>query len=161
MLARRLAQTGIVDAADGARLQARLRPGQRLVSTAGDLWRWDGYTAAADAPTAAARRLAQRNRLDELAARHRRRRRAPPVAARGIGGGDRRRGRGGPERQRETREAARRAQRELNAASDRLAAAERKASQDTARLGALAEANAARSEPRRIRGARAREAPRA
>ncbi|TIR95368.1 chromosome segregation SMC family protein, partial [Mesorhizobium sp.] len=65
-LARRLAQIGIVDAADGRRLQAQLAPGQRLVSRDGALWRWDGLTASADAPTAAAQRLAQKNRLAEL-----------------------------------------------------------------------------------------------
>lgn len=52
-LARRLAQIGIVEAADGRRLQALLAPGQRLVSREGALWRWDGLTASADAPTAA------------------------------------------------------------------------------------------------------------
>ena len=65
-LARRLAQIGIVDAADGRRLQLQLQPGQRLVSKEGALWRWDGLTASADAPTAAAQRLAQKNRLVEL-----------------------------------------------------------------------------------------------
>ncbi|TJW69445.1 MAG: chromosome segregation protein SMC, partial [Mesorhizobium sp.] len=65
-LARRLAQIGIVEAADGRRLQALLAPGQRLVSRDGALWRWDGLTASADAPTAAAQRLAQKNRLAEL-----------------------------------------------------------------------------------------------
>src|SRR5690606_22118178 len=43
-----------------------LRPGQRLVSRDGALWRWDGLVAAADAPTPAAQQLAQRNRLKEL-----------------------------------------------------------------------------------------------
>ena len=65
-LARRLQLVAIVDKADGARLQPGLTPGQRLVSVEGDLWRWDGYTAAADAPTAAAKRLAERNRLGVL-----------------------------------------------------------------------------------------------
>ncbi|TKD44731.1 MAG: chromosome segregation protein SMC, partial [Mesorhizobium sp.] len=65
-LARRLAQIGIVEAGDGKRLQALLAPGQRLVSREGALWRWDGFTASADAPTAAAQRLAQKNRLAEL-----------------------------------------------------------------------------------------------
>ncbi|ATU92449.1 chromosome segregation protein SMC [Phyllobacterium zundukense] len=65
-LARRLAQIGIVDEADGSRLQSALKPGQRLVSRSGALWRWDGYTASADAPTPAAQRLAQKNRLAEL-----------------------------------------------------------------------------------------------
>ncbi|HEY8578660.1 MAG TPA: chromosome segregation SMC family protein, partial [Beijerinckiaceae bacterium] len=67
-LARRLAQIGVVDRADGARLQTLLRPGQRLVSREGDFWRWDGFLAAAEAPTPAARRLAEKNRLGELVA---------------------------------------------------------------------------------------------
>ncbi|MFV2053976.1 chromosome segregation protein SMC [Aliiroseovarius sp. YM-037] len=67
VLARRMAQVGLVDNADGARLQADLLPGQRLVSVEGDLWRWDGFRAAAeDAPSAAALRLQQLNRLVEL-----------------------------------------------------------------------------------------------
>ncbi|RFC68830.1 MULTISPECIES: chromosome segregation protein SMC [Mesorhizobium] len=65
-LARRLVQVGVVDAADGARLQKLLAPGQRLVSRDGALWRWDGVTASAEAPTPAAMRLAQKNRLKEL-----------------------------------------------------------------------------------------------
>ncbi|MDH3263001.1 MAG: AAA family ATPase [Paracoccaceae bacterium] len=67
VLARRMGQIGLVAAADGARLQAELKPGQRLVSVEGDLWRWDGFrAAAADAPSAAALRLQQLNRLQEL-----------------------------------------------------------------------------------------------
>jgi chromosome segregation protein len=62
-LARRLAQIGVVDRAEGDRLAAMLKPGQRLVSHEGDLWRWDGFTVAAHAPTGAARRLAERGRL--------------------------------------------------------------------------------------------------
>ncbi len=67
VLARRLAHVGVVDQADGPRLQAALRAGQRLVSTQGDLWRWDGFVATAeDAPSAAALRLQQLNRLTSL-----------------------------------------------------------------------------------------------
>ncbi len=67
VLVRRMGQVGLVDAHDGARLQSELLPGQRLVSAVGDLWRWDGYRAgAADAPSAAALRLQQLNRLQEL-----------------------------------------------------------------------------------------------
>lgn len=62
-LARRLAQVGVVEPGEGKSLQGALKAGQRLVSRAGDLWRWDGFSAAADAPTAAAQRLAERNRL--------------------------------------------------------------------------------------------------
>ena len=66
-LARRLSQIGIVvSVEEGQRLQPLLTPGQRLVTQEGSLWRWDGYTAAADAPTASARRLEQRNRLADL-----------------------------------------------------------------------------------------------
>ncbi len=66
-LARRLSQVGLVaDAAAGPRLRAELAVGQRLVSRDGDLWRWDGLTMRAGAPSATALRLAQRNRLREL-----------------------------------------------------------------------------------------------
>ena len=67
VLERRASQIGLVDADDGQRLQASLKPGQRLVSLEGDLWRWDGYRAwAEDAPSAAALRLEQLNRLEVL-----------------------------------------------------------------------------------------------
>jgi len=65
-LKRRLDQIGLIDAADGPGLMHALKPGQRLVTLEGALWRWDGFVAAADAPSAAAQRLAQRNRLAEL-----------------------------------------------------------------------------------------------
>ena len=65
-LARRLAQIGVVDRATGAKLVGSLKSGQRLVSREGDLWRWDGFVAAAHAPTGAARRLAQRSRFAEI-----------------------------------------------------------------------------------------------
>jgi chromosome segregation protein len=67
VLVRRMGQVGLVDAGDGARLQNGLEPGQRLVSIEGDLWRWDGFRSAADdAPSAAALRLQQLNRLEGL-----------------------------------------------------------------------------------------------
>ncbi len=65
-LARRLAMTGVVFPDQGAILQKQLKPGQSLVTARGDLWRWDGYAASADAPSPAAVRLSQRNRLGEL-----------------------------------------------------------------------------------------------
>ncbi len=68
-LARRLRQIGVVNREYGRVLQAHLKPGQRLVSLEGDLWRWDGFVAAADAPTAAGQRLAERNRLGDIEAR--------------------------------------------------------------------------------------------
>ena len=67
VLDRRMGQIGLVDADEGPRLQATLQPGQRLVSLEGDLWRWDGFRAwAEDAPSAAALRLQQLNRLEVL-----------------------------------------------------------------------------------------------
>ena len=65
-LARRLSQIGVAPRSDGKRLALELKPGQRLVSLEGDLWRWDGFVAAAEAPTAAARRLREKNRLGDL-----------------------------------------------------------------------------------------------
>ncbi|MCB1490673.1 MAG: AAA family ATPase [Rhodobiaceae bacterium] len=66
VLHRRLRQVGIVSPDAGPALARMLKPGQRLVTKDGALWRWDGLSADADAPTPAAKRLAQRNRLDEL-----------------------------------------------------------------------------------------------
>ncbi len=63
----RLAQIAIIEAKDGPDLQAKLKPGQRLVTRDGDLWRWDGFTQKSGAKTAAAARLEQRNRLEEIA----------------------------------------------------------------------------------------------
>ena len=66
-LDRRLARIGIVaDHATGHGLQPYLAPGQILVGRDGAVWRWDGFTVKAGAPTAAATRLAQRNRLNDL-----------------------------------------------------------------------------------------------
>ena len=67
VLARRLSQIGLVSREKGFQLQPELKPGQRLVSLEGDLWRWDGFRAGAeDAPSAAALRLQQLNRLVQL-----------------------------------------------------------------------------------------------
>jgi len=67
VLGRRMNQVGLVRREEGAQLQAVLKPGQRLVSLEGDVWRWDGFRAASeDAPSAAALRLQQLNRLVEL-----------------------------------------------------------------------------------------------
>ena len=65
-LARRLAQIGVIQRSEGTRLAGMLKPGQRLVSREGDVWRWDGFAAAAHAPTGAARRLAERGRLQAI-----------------------------------------------------------------------------------------------
>ena len=65
-LSRRLLQVGIVSADDAARLMGELKPGQRLVTRDGAVYRWDGHVTGADAPNAAALRLSQKNRLAEL-----------------------------------------------------------------------------------------------
>jgi chromosome segregation protein len=62
-LSRRLSHIGVVSKAVGQAMQSHLKPGQRLVTREGDVWRWDGFTSAADAPSAAAKRLEERNRL--------------------------------------------------------------------------------------------------
>jgi len=49
-------------------LQQNLKTGQALVNSQGAVWRWDGLTIRADAPTHAAQRLAQKNRLQDIKA---------------------------------------------------------------------------------------------
>lgn len=140
-LARRLAQIGVVDAADAARLQPLLAPGQRLVSKQGGLWRWDGLTASADAPTAAAQRLAQKNRLAELDAEAVQAtlvvRSAEEALARAENAV-----RENTEAERQARQAWRDAQHLVSAARDALAQAEKAAGELTSRRAALDEARA-------------------
>ncbi len=66
-LARRLAQIGVVAAEAAPELVAQLRPGQRLVTMAGALWRWDGFVDAGGRTDAAAARLRARRRASEVA----------------------------------------------------------------------------------------------
>jgi chromosome segregation protein len=61
VLRRRLAQTIVLDADDGRPLAL----GQQLVTTSGEMRRWDGYVAR-EAGAAAAERLIRANRLDAL-----------------------------------------------------------------------------------------------
>ena len=138
-LSRRLSATGLVDRAEGKRLQALLGPGQRLVSREGDLWRWDGFSAAADAPTAAAKRLAERNRLGTLE--------TEAEAAQGRSDGLRRAyeaakqaAEAAAETEREKRQEVRAAATALDEARKRLAAHERAVAEHTRELGMLAEA---------------------
>jgi chromosome segregation protein len=65
-LAARLAYIGVVAREDGERLCKQLPPGARIVSREGDLWRWDGFVARADAPKPAAIRMEQKTRLAEV-----------------------------------------------------------------------------------------------
>ncbi|MBU3970831.1 MAG: AAA family ATPase, partial [Alphaproteobacteria bacterium] len=64
----RLALCGLAPASEIERLAKSLPVGARLVTVAGDLWRWDGFVQRAEAPRPAAVRLAQRTRLSELEA---------------------------------------------------------------------------------------------
>jgi chromosome segregation protein len=64
----RLALCGVAAKDQVAALSKGLPVGARLVTTDGDLWRWDGFVQRAEAPRPAAVRLAQRTRLSELEA---------------------------------------------------------------------------------------------
>ena len=138
-LARRLAQIGLVEDADGPRLLSLLRPGQRLVSRNGGLWRWDGFTAGTGAPTAASVRLEQRNRLADLRAElrtvnaQRADAEAAFEAARAAHAAT-------IEAEKAARHASREADATLNIARDAQAEAVRKAAARASRLAALAEA---------------------
>ncbi len=138
-LARRLNQIGVVDRADAPRFAALLKPGQRLVSVEGDLWRWDGFAAAAHAPTGAARRLAERARLADIEAELQVARREADTA-RGQSEAADAALRAAAEAETQARAAARERQREASAARDRYEAAERESSRHAARKSALAEA---------------------
>ncbi|WP_295694872.1 chromosome segregation protein SMC [uncultured Maricaulis sp.] len=64
----RLDAVGVIKSEKAANAAIKLKPGQRLVTREGDLWRWDGLVARADAPSAAVARLEQKNRLDAIRA---------------------------------------------------------------------------------------------
>jgi chromosome segregation protein len=162
-LARRLAQIGVVSRADGPRLAASLKAGQRLVSPEGDLWRWDGFAASAHAPTGAARRLAERSRYADIQtemvtarAEVETKRQAAEAAQAAVATA--------AAAETEARARWRERQREADAARDRHSTAEREANREAARLSALAEAKlrlvasrdeaaAAKSEAERALGA--------
>jgi chromosome segregation protein len=138
-LARRLSQIGVIEKSQGAALVTQLKPGQRLVSLEGDLWRWDGFAAAAHAPTGAARRLAERARLADIEGELQIARRELDTAR-----GHKEAAEGGlreaAERETAARAATRDHQREANVARDRYEAAERESNRHAARLSALEEA---------------------
>jgi chromosome segregation protein len=140
-LARRLAQIGVIERSEAPSLTPLLRPGQRLVSREGDLWRWDGFSVAANAPTGAARRLAGKNRLSDIetelqAARGdvENKRQAVEAAEADVAATS--------EEETAARSRWRELQREADAARDRHAAAERELSRSAAKRSALTEAQA-------------------
>src|SRR3954471_1547311 len=138
-LARRLAQIGIVPRGEGQQLHTLLKPGQCLVSREGDLWRWDGLSHAAEAPTPAIRRLAEKNRLQDLLREATQARAAADEAAAAAQAT-------GVEVERLTaennlaRDAYRTARASLEEVRERHSAAERRRAQVAARLAALEEA---------------------
>jgi chromosome segregation protein len=138
-LARRLAQIGIVLRGEGQQLHTLLRPGQCLVSREGDLWRWDGLTHAAEAPTPAIRRLAEKNRLQDVLREGAEARAAADEAAAAAQAA-----RAEVERlaneNNSARETYRFARASLEEVRERHAAAERRRAQVAARLAALDEA---------------------
>ncbi len=140
-LARRLKQIGVIGREQGAPLAAMLKPGQRLVSQEGDLWRWDGFSVAANAPTGAARRLAGKNRLADIEAELEALRRdveskqaAVTAAAAEVSGA--------AQADSAARERRRTLQHDAHAARERHADAERELSRNATRLSALREATA-------------------
>ncbi|MET3339352.1 chromosome segregation ATPase [Bradyrhizobium japonicum] len=139
-LTRRLAQIGVVPRERGAELVSQLKTGQRLVSPEGDVWRWDGFVAAAHAPTGAARRLAERARLVDIENELEQARIDAQIKRQALENAE-------SELQMAastegaSREAWRAAQRELNVARERHATAEREISRHAARKATLSEAH--------------------
>ncbi|MGY4472181.1 chromosome segregation ATPase [Bradyrhizobium sp. LB9.1b] len=139
-LARRLAQIGVVPRERGAELVSQLKTGQRLVSPEGDVWRWDGFVAAAHAPTGAARRLAERARLVDIENDLEQARIDAQIKRQALEDAE-------AELQMAastegaSREAWRAAQRELNVARERHATTEREINRHAARKATLSEAH--------------------
>ena len=142
-LARRLAQIGVVEtSAEGARLVPELKQGQRLVAKDGAFWRWDGYTLATGAPTPAAIRLEQRNRLREVRARLAAAE-AAVLAAEQAAQAARAASEAAALAERETRDTARQADAAFGRARDALSVLKEKAARQSSRLQAVMEQAAA------------------
>ncbi len=138
-LKRRLAQIGVVEQASGNALQARLKPGQRLVSKEGDLWRWDGYTVAAGSNVTAAARLIERSRIETLKIEaHKAKTRL--VAAEAEGAAATAKAEAAAEATKALRQKVRQARDELGRTRDAIAAAEHESLAHSKQLGAVAEA---------------------
>ncbi len=138
-LARRLNQIGVVDRETGARLAGHLKVGQRLVSLEGDLWRWDGFAAAAHAPTGAARRLAERARLADIEAELQTACTESETAFGQVEAAEAAL-RAAASAETDARNGARERQRAVNSARDQHEAAEREQNRNAARVSALSEA---------------------
>src|SRR6202163_4805602 len=139
-LARRLAQIGVVARERGAGLVSQLKTGQRLVSREGDVWRWDGFVAAAHAPTGAARRLAERARLVDIENELEQARIDASAKRQALEAADAEL-KAASSAEAAARDAWRAAQREADAARERHANTEREINRHAARKSALAEAH--------------------
>ena len=139
-LARRLAQIGVVAKERGAELVSQLKTGQRLVSPEGDVWRWDGFVAAAHAPTGAARRLAERARLVDIEAELEQARLDAAAKRQALETAEAEL-KAASAAETSARDAARAAQREADAARERHAGTEREINRHAARKSALTEAH--------------------
>jgi chromosome segregation protein len=139
VLSRRLQQIGVVEAAHGRALQMQLRPGQRLVSRSGDLWRWDGYSLQAGTASAAGARLVERSRLaaleTESAKAQGRAAETEAELAAAIAKAE-----AAGLKTKALRQEAKEAHAELDRTRDQIAAAEHEAQATSKELGALAEA---------------------
>ena len=158
-LARRLAQIGVIMREEAPRLAPLLKPGQRLVSPDGDLWRWDGFAVAANAPTGAARRLAGKNRLADIEAELKALR-EDVEAKRALVSAAEAEVAAAAAADTAAREHWRERQHAALAARELHAGAEREVGRKTARLSALAEAKARLTASREEALAAAREAER-
>jgi chromosome segregation protein len=139
-LARRLAQIGVVAKERGAGLVSQLKTGQRLVSPEGDVWRWDGFVAAAHAPTGAARRLAERARLVDIENELEQARIDASAKRQALEAADAEL-KAASAAETSARDAWRAAQREADAARERHANTEREINRHAARKSALTEAH--------------------
>ncbi|MEA2831420.1 MAG: chromosome segregation protein, partial [Bradyrhizobium sp.] len=139
-LARRLAQIGVVPKERGAELVSQLKTGQRLVSREGDVLRWDGFVAAAHAPTGAARRLAERARLVDIENELEQARIDASVKRQALETADAEL-KAASAAETSSRDAWRAAQREADATRERHAATEREINRHAARKSALTEAH--------------------
>jgi chromosome segregation protein len=139
-LARRLAQIGVVAKERGAELVSQLKTGQRLVSLEGDVWRWDGFVAAAHAPTGAARRLAERARLVDIENELEQARNDAAAKRQALETAETEL-KAASASETSARDAWRAAQREADAARERHAATEREINRHAARKSALTEAH--------------------
>lgn len=139
-LARRLAQIGVVAKERGAELVSQLKTGQRLVSLEGDVWRWDGFVAAAHAPTGAARRLAERARLVDIEHELEQARLEAAIRRQALEDAESEL-KMASHAESAAREAWRAAQREADAARERHAATEREINRHAARKATLTEAH--------------------